>query len=104
MNSRIARLKSFQYEDRELPNELSERLANIAYEMFTTPPKYVDLSTDSGICMSIRKGDKYADIECFNDGQILTATCSDGKLPEILSWSESTISDAIKMIEGFCYE
>ncbi len=40
-------------------------------------PERVEPSVENGVSISFRHGDKYADIECFNSGEILAVT-SDG--------------------------
>jgi len=42
------------------------------------PAPHISPSAEDGVCMSFRKGGLYADIECFNSGEMLAAT-SDGE-------------------------
>jgi hypothetical protein len=39
---------------------------------------YINPSVEEGICVAFRVDDRYADIECFNSGEIVAAT-SDGR-------------------------
>jgi hypothetical protein len=41
-------------------------------------PTSVDPSAEGGVCLSFRRGNRYADIECFNSGEILAVTSSGG--------------------------
>ena len=43
-------------------------------------PSHLDPSAENGVCLSFTQGSRYADIECFNSGEILAVTSSgDGK-------------------------
>lgn len=37
-------------------------------------PTSIDPSAEGGVCISFRRGDNYADFECFNTGEILAIT------------------------------
>lgn len=38
------------------------------------PAPCINPSAEEGVCMSFRSGDLYADIECFNSGEVVAAT------------------------------
>lgn len=40
-------------------------------------PACIDPSVEDGICIEFRSGDRYADIECFNDGLVLAIAGSE---------------------------
>ena len=57
-----------------LPNELSENNAKTVLEKMKELeiiPKYMEPTVEEGISISFKNEDKYADIECFNSGEIL---------------------------------
>jgi hypothetical protein len=41
-------------------------------------PTSVDPSAEGGVCLCFQRGDRYADIECFNSGEILAVTSTGG--------------------------
>lgn len=67
------------------------------------PAPCINPSAEEGVCMSFRAGCLYADMECFNSGEILAAT-SDGK-GERRVWEvhsrESEIIKAARVIRTF---
>ncbi len=67
------------------------------------PPPCINPSAEEGICMSFRAGSLYADIECFNSGEVLAAT-SDGE-GERRVWEvgsrERGIVEAARLIRTF---
>lgn len=83
------------------PGGTAFRLAREAAKHFTMPIRHVDPSTDGGICLSLREGRRYADIELFNDGDVLTTTVIDGESPVVETWSEHAMSFAVAKIEEF---
>lgn len=62
------------------PNETATELATVVLKSLAAVgfrPSYIDPSSDEGVCVSFRHGVRYADIECFNTGEILAITSSD---------------------------
>lgn len=57
-------------------------------------PSNIDPSVDEGICISFRRGGRYADIECFNSGEVLAAESTDDTPTEI--WDVDASTDAIE--------
>ena len=64
-------------------------------------PPSVDPSVEGGICISFRKGLKYADIECFNSGVILAAVSRGKGDSRVWRISEDDISQASRTIRTF---
>ena len=62
-------------------------------------PDHLDPSTDEGVCISFRKGNRYADVECFNSGEILAVISEYGGDPQI--WEPLEISEAAVRINSF---
>ena len=86
------------------PNETAIHLATdvlVALSEFDFPPDDIDPSTDEGVCISFRRGKLYADIECFNTGEILAALATDGEEPLILEVLRSEIEAITARITGF---
>ncbi|MEZ6053071.1 MAG: hypothetical protein R3C02_17060 [Planctomycetaceae bacterium] len=78
------------------PNEVAISLATTVLEAAAEldfEPDNVDPSVDEGVCISFRDGNRYADIECFNTGDILAAE-STGADPEI--WEVDDSDDGIE--------
>lgn len=69
-------------------------------------PTSIDPSVEGGVCISFRRGDKYADIESFNSGCVLGAIATKGSSEsdvwEIEPTSDS-VSRAIAKIRHFLY-
>lgn len=61
----------------------------------------VQTSMDDGICISFRRHDRYADIECFNTGEILAAMKIDGEEPAIWEISPENIGETVVKIKLF---
>ncbi len=63
------------------PNDLAISLAKSVLRRLAEtglPAPRVSPSAEEGICLSFRNANLYADIECFNSGEIVAAT-SDGR-------------------------
>lgn len=75
-------------------------LASIAFDAFIIKPKVL-CSQEGGVILSITNSEVIGDIELYNDGTILTATCANHGNVEILNWTEETIHDAVKYLEKF---
>lgn len=43
-------------------------------QRYNLVPSSIDASAEGGVCVSFRHGEKYADIECFNNGEVLAVT------------------------------
>jgi len=90
----------------EPPNDLAVSLAKKLVRVLGQqglPPPCINPSAEEGVCVSFRAGRLYADIECFNSGEILAAT-SDGegerRVWEVAS-RESEITKAAHLIRTF---
>lgn len=65
------------------------------------PPSYIDPSTDEGVCISFRNADRYADIECFNSGDVLAVITRDDADPVIWEVPRDQVSQAVAKISRF---
>lgn len=67
------------------------------------PPHQVCASAEEGVCLSFLKGQLYADIECFNTGEIIAATSDRAGRSDVweIYQSDNDISDAIDRIRRF---
>ena len=86
----------------EPPNDTAIALASdvlVTLADMDFRPDHLDPSTDEGVCISFRKGNRYADVECFNTGEILAVISEDGGHPEI--WEPSGIRKAAAKINSF---
>jgi hypothetical protein len=67
-------------------------------------PSRIDPSAENGVCISFRAGNRYADIECFNSGDVLAVT-SDGsgqpQIWEIIAASGDDLRMAVAQIRTF---
>ncbi len=88
------------------PNSIATKhagrvLAEIGDLALALEPYFIDPSSDEGICISFRRQNRYADIECFNNGEILAATKVDGEDPTIWELSPENIEETIAKINLF---
>jgi hypothetical protein len=67
-------------------------------------PRNIDPSTDDGVCISFRNGERYADIECYNSGEILAVTISGEGEPVVFEVRRSELQDAVSKITRFVFE
>jgi hypothetical protein len=56
-------------------------------------PDRVNPSAENGITFSFRRGERYADIECFNSGEILAVTTDGNDEPEV--WNVSLAKEEV---------
>lgn len=64
-------------------------------------PAFIDPSTDEGVCVSFRSGNRYADIECFNSGDILAATSLDDGETEVWNVPRHDLGETLRRIQRF---
>lgn len=102
----IGRNPSLWPEGSDAPSDLAKfwakvTLRQLKYDMLL--PSRVVASAEGGVAICFRTGDKYADIECFNDGAILCAISNDRDKPII--WEiepvASNLARASARIRGF---
>lgn len=89
--------------DSARPNERSISAAIQVLSMlaeFQIEPTHLDPSVEEGICISFRSGDRYADIECFNSGEVLAVT-SDSASSEVWDVAVRGIENAVVRIGSF---
>src|SRR5277367_6552075 len=89
---------SLWLEGSELPNDVSVVWGKIILQKFreyALPPSRVVATADGGIAICVVRGDKYADIECLNSGEIL-AVISDRKSSPIV-WEIKHRSNEISL-------
>jgi hypothetical protein len=81
---------------------LAERVLTALADADSGPPS-VDPSAEGGICLSLRSGDRYGDIECFNSGEVLAVTSKGGDETEV--WEipdiEQDLGAAVSRIQAF---
>jgi hypothetical protein len=64
-------------------------------------PSHIDPSTGEGVCISFEAPERYADIECFNEGFMLAATSRDDGDSYVWDVPPSEIEDALSRILQF---
>lgn len=64
-------------------------------------PRHVDPSTGEGICISFLRGIEYADIECFNSGDIISSISPSNASSEFWDIRDLGLSDTVERIKGF---
>lgn len=88
----------------EAPNSTSIHWAQKVIDVlhkFNFPPTGIVPSAEEGIGIYFSKGKLYADMECFNTGEIL-AVISDSKTePTVWEVCEGEIPEAVERIRGF---
>lgn len=88
----------------EAPNKTALKNAQSVLEYLSSEdfqPSSIEPSTGEGVCISFRKGDRYADIECFNTGEILGMTKVDFEEPSIWETDLSQLEDDVFTIRQF---
>ena len=73
----------------------------LALENLDFKPSAIDPSSDEGICISFRNHNLYADVECFNNGEVLAETKVDGEEPTIWEIGPQEINQTITRINSF---
>ena len=108
MNDEIHRLKSMPVnwesggadppnsKSIEMALEVSSVSARVSFQ-----PDHIDPSTDGGVCFSIRRENRYADIECFNDGSLFAVTSKDDGDSDVWEVQQDTIKAALERIQKF---
>jgi hypothetical protein len=83
--------------DAEPPNgdaiNHARRILSILVQM-NFPPSHVTPSAENGVGISFVRGNKYADIECFNTGETLAVTSTGQGNPTV--WEVENNSEAIR--------
>lgn len=71
-----------------------------ALSEFDLQPTHINPSAEEGVCISFRNGRKYADIECFNSGDVLAIVSDDASE---VAWdvSERGIRSSVVRINQF---
>ena len=64
-------------------------------------PHHITPSAEGGVCITFERGLKYADIECFNDGEVFTAECSGSAAAVVKSFAPEDIESAILELNDF---
>jgi len=64
-------------------------------------PHRIAPSTDEGVCISFESGERYADIECFNTGELFAVTHTSKAQPYIWPVNERGIIDAVATINSY---
>lgn len=84
----------------ESPNLLSRKLAEciLLDTSQLAIPSRVAASITGGIAIFFYSGDKYADIECFNTGEILGTIANGNKDPDIWTFKLTEIKSALEKI------
>jgi hypothetical protein len=91
------------YETRA-PNPKAARHATqvlLALTRLDFEPSAIEPSSDEGICISFRKPGAYADIECFNTGEVIAAMEVRGQEPILWELESEDINSAIARINHF---
>ena len=86
------------------PNKTAAEYASrvlSALEDLDFQPSAIDPSSDEGICISFRKHNLYADVECFNNGEVFAETKVDGEEPTIWAIEPQEINETITKINSF---
>lgn len=90
----------------EPPNEVALAHARVVLDVMSEAdlkPSHLDASAENGVCLSFIHGSRYADIECFNSGEILAVTSyGDGK-PTVweVSATPIEIKSAVARIQAY---
>ncbi len=90
--------------DEERPNEWARYYAMLALmKAFTINllPTRIIPSADGGVTITFYAGDRYADIECFNSGEILAMTKRGSERADIWPVRLERISDSLGRIDEF---
>jgi hypothetical protein len=90
----------------QAPNEaalkLADRVLAALAEAGSDLPS-VDPSAEGGICLSLRRGNRYGDIECLNSGEVLAAISTGGDGTEVweLTDFDHDLPAAVSRIRSF---
>jgi hypothetical protein len=68
---------------------------------FDLRPDLISPSTDEAVCISFKGRDKYADIECYNSGEVLAMTANGRERPKIWEVPRACLDATIIEIDNF---
>lgn len=88
----------------EAPNKLARSLAERVIACLADidfRPHRISPSTDEGVCISFEDRDRYADIECFNSGDVIAVLSPLDRDSEFLEVRESEMPDVVARINQF---
>jgi len=70
------------------------------------PPDHVTPSVENGVGISFVHGDRYADVECFNTGEILAVTSTGQGNPTVWEVEKNSVAieSALRKIRDFIRE
>jgi hypothetical protein len=87
------------------PNETAytnARLALTVIDILNIPIEYTTASASGGIVVCLTRGEVYADLECFNTGELWAVVSNPGATPE--SWqigsTKAEVEDALQRISS----
>lgn len=86
------------------PNDIAIELAIEALRIFAEyalKPHRIASSSDEGVCLSFRNDNRYAHVECFNDGDQLGVTDLGFGSPEIWDVDEIGVPASVARIKAF---
>lgn len=68
-------------------------------------PSHLDASAENGVCVSFVQDRRYADIECFNSGEVLAVTSAGDGHPTVWEVPATTpgITSALAAIQNYLY-
>ena len=92
----------------EPPNEIAirnSRMILAELDKANVKPSFVEPSTDDAVCIGFWAGNRYADIECFNNGEILAMIHERGNSePEIWDYDPKYYTPTMERIQRFLNE
>lgn len=88
------------------PNATAIALARIVLSAMSDielKPSHLDASAESGVCLSFVQGSRYADIECFNSGEVLAVTSAGDGHPTVweVPVTDVEIASAVAVIQTY---
>ncbi len=92
----------------EPPNRVVQEWSRVILEILLElnfPPTRVSPSVENGIGISFIKGEKYADMECFNTGEILAVTSYGQDYPPVweVDCDREALKSALERIQQFLH-
>lgn len=86
------------------PNEesvgLSQAVLNVLSDLNFEPAR-IDPTSVGGICFSFEQGDRYADIECLNSGNMVALLMEGSNNPIVSVVTAADIPDTVAKLNGF---
>jgi hypothetical protein len=64
-------------------------------------PSFIAPSSDEGVCLAFESGERYADIECFNTGEVFAMTSTPNGRPTIWEVQDGDLRASIARISSF---